>query len=136
MVWKVLSDGYRCWVDSWYNVLNTVIVLFTSSSLTKWFFLFCSSLEHFYICDNGTVSEKRSCQEDGRIFDPIARDCTETVLEGGDLWSFLFYNCFIIVKHICDPGCAMQCLPDCAQTRTWGVRTSNLNTHHDIASNQ
>lgn len=81
-------------------------------------FLFCSSLEHFYICDNGTVSEKRSCQEDGRIFDPIARDCTETVLEGGDLWSFLFYNCFIIVKHICDPGCAMQCLPDCAQTRT------------------
>ncbi|BFZ06669.1 hypothetical protein BsWGS_09708 [Bradybaena similaris] len=37
--------------------------------------------EHFYICDNGTVSEKRSCQEDGRIFDPIARDCTDTVLE-------------------------------------------------------
>lgn len=59
-------------------------------------FLFCSSLEHFYICDNGTVSEKRSCQEDGRIFDPIARDCTETVLEGGDLWSFLFYNSLLL----------------------------------------
>ncbi|CAG5126210.1 unnamed protein product, partial [Candidula unifasciata] len=39
------------------------------------------NVKHFYICDNGTVSEKRTCQEDGRIFDPIARDCTETVLE-------------------------------------------------------
>ncbi|KAH9514773.1 hypothetical protein Btru_023610 [Bulinus truncatus] len=37
--------------------------------------------EKFYICKNGTVVEKKTCEEDGHIFDPFRRDCTDAIHE-------------------------------------------------------
>ncbi|XP_059169508.1 uncharacterized protein LOC131951187 [Physella acuta] len=37
--------------------------------------------EKYYLCKNGSVSERKTCEEDGHIFDAHKRECTDTPTE-------------------------------------------------------
>ncbi|CAL1546271.1 unnamed protein product [Lymnaea stagnalis] len=99
--------------------------------------------EKYYICKNGTVAEKKTCEEDGHVFDPQKRECTDAIHEDS-VHSFcvknpnatfpdptkcsLFYDCSQDRWH---PSLKPY-QSECAYPRLFDTDTSSCASFHDV----